>query len=89
MQFILFIKLKTNVQKRSLLINYDIMLNQVTYTYDSDTDTTTDIINMVVILELQAGQEVYLEPTSMNSIYGVIDGTGMYSWFSGHLVYAL
>ena len=44
---------------------------------------------MVVILELQAKQEAYLEPRLMDSMYGVIDGTGMYSWFSGHLVHAL
>ena len=42
----------------------------------------------VIILRLRAGQQVWVEPNSIDSMYGA-DYNGMYSWFSGHLLYAV
>ena len=44
---------------------------------------------MVLVLQLEAAQEVWLEPISVTSLWGVSSGTGMWSWFCAHLVHAL
>ena len=64
-------------------------ITQVTYTYQSNPDYPYELINMAVILQLQEGQEVWVRPNSMGEIYGADSENGMYSWFCGHLVYAL
>ena len=46
-----------------------------------------DNMNTVVILSLTAGQEVSVTQLSLVSIEGAI-GNFMFSWFSGHLLFA-
>ena len=64
-------------------------MTQVNYTYESNPEYAYELINMAVILQLQEGQEVWVRPSSMNSIAGASSSVSMSSWFSGHLVYAL
>ena len=63
-------------------------MTQVTNIYKNNTEQQNEIINMTVVLQLQEGQEVWVQPDNMESIYGATSG-GMRSCFSGHLVYAL
>ena len=63
-------------------------MTQVTLTGEYNPPWPYESINMVVVLELQQGQEVYVRPGEMTSIYGAHVDNGMYSWFCGHLVYA-
>ena len=44
--------------------------------------------SMVVVLSLTARQELTIEPFDTDEINGA-DRDGMFSWFSGYLVYAL
>ena len=62
---------------------------QTTFSYEYDPDYQNEEINMVVILQLHEGQEVWVTPYGIMSIDGAFIGFGMSSWFSGHLVYAL
>ena len=62
---------------------------QVTATYENNPEQLRETINMVVVLQLEEGQQVWLRPDSMDSVNGANSISGMYSWFSGHLVYAL
>ena len=64
-------------------------MTQVNYTYESNPEYTYENINMAVLLQLQEGQEVWLRLNGMSSISGADSGNGMFSWFSGHLAYAL
>ena len=63
-------------------------MTQVTNIYKNNPEQQNEIINMTVVLQLQEGQEVWVQPDNMESIYGATSG-GMRSWFSGPLVYAL
>ena len=40
-------------------------------------------------IELRAGQIVRIENYGSTLIYGTSEGGNMYSWFTGHLLYAL
>ena len=66
-----------------------ISIKQVTYIYENNPGFPYDTLNMAVILQLQAGQQVWVQPFELNLIYGATSGDGIYSWFSGHLVYPL
>ena len=63
-------------------------MSQVTNIYKNNPEQPNEIINIAVVLQLQEGQEVWVQPDTMESIYGITSG-GMRSWFSGHLVYSL
>ena len=45
--------------------------------------------DIAVILSLTAGQQVWVEASDTTSILGANTSYGMYSWFSGHIVYAI
>ena len=63
-------------------------MSQVTNISKNNPEQPNEIINMAVVLQLQEGQEVWVQPDNMESIYGVTSA-GMRFWFSGHLVYPL
>ena len=48
---------------------------------------TFERMDTVVILMLAAGQQVWVE-SQMSEIEGADSSFGMYSWFSGHLIFA-
>ena len=64
------------------------LMIQVARTYENNPEYPYEGINMDVILQLQAGQEVWIKRGSLTSIYGA-DSSGMFSWFCGHLIHAL
>ena len=45
--------------------------------------------NTVVVLPLTAGQQVWVKPGDLDSMYGASASEGMYSWFSAHLEHAI
>ena len=61
---------------------------QVARTYEKNPVYPNEGINVAIILQLQAGQEVWVRRGAITSIYGA-DTTGMFSWFCGHLIHAL
>ena len=68
--------------------NYCFYHKKVTHSYEVNYEYPYEGINMVVDLQLEAGQRVWLRPNSITAMYGK-DGNELRSWFSGHLVYAL
>ena len=44
--------------------------------------------NLVTILSLSVGQQVWIDAGGIDEMNSV-DGNGMWSWFSGYLLYAL
>ena len=61
-----------NMIKQCLFI-VKLTMTQVTRTYENNPEFPYEIINMSVVLQLQAGQEVWLRPDSMTSIYGAME----------------
>ena len=57
-------------------------------TYENNPDHPYEGINMIIFLELQTGQQVWVQPSSINSMFGANSESGMYYWFSGYLIYA-
>ena len=51
-------------------------------------DNPAQSINIIVVLELEAGQQVWVRPSGISSMHGANSGDGMRSWFSAHLVHA-
>ena len=60
----------------------------MTHSYEVNIEWPYEAVNMVVDLQVEAGQQVWVRPNSIDAMYGVA-GAEMRSWFSGHLVYAL
>ena len=62
---------------------------QITYTVAYG-DTTYDerLLESVLVLSLTAGRQVWVRPSGITTMHGSYS-SGMYSWFSGHLVHAL
>ena len=62
---------------------------QITYTWAYG-DITYDerLLESVIVLSLTAGQQVWVDPSSITTMYGSTSN-GMISWFSGHLIHAL
>ena len=56
--------------------------------YERNDDYGYESINIIAVLELEAGQEVWVRPNSITTMYGADNTNGMYSWFSAHLVHA-
>ena len=67
----------------------EITITQVSDTYENNPEYPNEGVNMVLVLQLEAAQEVWLEPIPVTALWGADTTMGMWSWFSGHLVYAL
>ncbi len=63
------------------------LLLQVTNNYVMNHDYPYPELSAVVLLPLTRGQQVWVRPNGIGSLYGADKG-GMLSWFSAHLVYA-
>ena len=61
---------------------------EVAYAYEQNLDSPYEGINIALVLQLDAGQQVWVSPNQINEMYGVSAGDGLLSWFSGHLLYA-
>ena len=61
---------------------------QATYGYVSEGTYQEPSVDYSVILPLMAGQQVWVAPFGISGMQGV-ETSGMDSWFSGHLLYAL
>ena len=63
------------------------MVNGTCSQYERNLEHPYDGINMISVLELEAGQQVWVRPYGMSAISETTSG-GMNSWFSAHLVQA-
>ena len=62
---------------------------QVTFTWAyGDPTNNNRLLESVIVLSLTAGQQVWMRPSNLSTMYGSYSG-GMQSWFSGHLIHAL
>ena len=57
------------------------------YSNERNDDNPAQSIDIIVVLELEAEQEVWVRPSGISSMHGAKSGEGMRSWFSAHLVH--
>ena len=64
---------------------------RITYTRHDASGSVEDFENVslssTILLQLSAGQQVWVEPLLLDGLHGSSSGV-MYSWFSGHLISA-